>query len=79
MTSAIALWRRWREGVRKSLRDCLGSKGSRWGMGLREEQGGWGRAVGVGFRDCSLSDVIGRAFDGEGLYYKVVGLLFGGW
>ena len=78
MTSAMARWRLWREGVRKSLRDCLGSKGSRWGRGLREGQGGW-RAVGKGLRDCSLSDVIGRAFDGEGLYYKVEGLLFGGW
>ena len=47
-------------------------------MGLREEQGGWGRAVGVGLRVCSLSDVAGRAFTGDCLYYKVVGLLLGG-
>ena len=47
-------------------------------MGLREEQGGWGRAVGVGLRNCSLSDVAGRVFAGNCLYYMVVGLLLGG-
>ena len=47
-------------------------------MGLREEQGGWGRAVGVGLRDYSLSDVIGRVFAGDYFYYKFVGFLLGG-
>jgi hypothetical protein len=48
-------------------------------MGLRDEQGEWRRAVGVGLRDCSLSDVTGHAFKGECLYCNVIGLLFGGW